>query len=113
MPAGELRERIAFDEIAEDETSYGVAAGDWDEMFRRAARIRRLVGGEPVIAERLTGVQPVVITVRSDSDTRTVTTAWRIRDVRTSAAYQIRAVTADEKRRYIDFLCEIGPATNG
>ena len=113
MPAGELRERIAFDEIAEDETSYGVAAGDWDEMFRRAARIRPLPGSEPVIAERLQGTNPVEITTRSDSDTRTVTAAWRIRDVRSGVAYNIRSVVPDEKSKYIRFIVEKGVATNG
>lgn len=112
MGAGELRERVAFDEISDSDTSYGIAAGDWEEQFRRDARIRPLVGTEPVIAQRLTGVQPIVITVRSDSLTRTVTTAWRIRNVRSGDAFNIRSVTPDEKRRYVDFLVEKGPATN-
>lgn len=113
MSSGELRERIAFHEISEADSSYGISAGEYAEQFRRAARIRPLVGGEPVIAERLQGVQPVVIKVRSDSETRDVTTAWKIIDVRSLASYNIRAVTPDEKRRYIEFLCEKGVAVNG
>lgn len=113
MTAGELRERIAFHSIAESDTSYGIAAGEYEEQFRRDARIRPLVGSEPVIAERLQGVQPLVIKVRSDSETRTITTAWKIVNVRTLDAFQIRAVTPDEKRRYIEFVCEKGVAVNG
>lgn len=104
---------MAFHEIAESASSYGIVAGDYSEQFRRAARIRPLVGGEPVIAQRLTGVQPVVIRVRSDDETRDVTTAWKIVDVRSLAAYNIRAVTPDEKRRWIDFLVEKNVAVNG
>ena len=37
----------------------------------------------------------------------------KIVNTRTLAAYQVRAVTPDEKMRYIDFLCEKGPAVNG
>lgn len=110
MSSGELRERIAFDLVAESDTTYGIVAGDWDEQFTRAARIRPLRGSEPVIAQRLSGVQPVVITVRSDPETRLITSAWRARDARAGTHYQIRAVTPDEKRRYIDLLCETGVA---
>lgn len=113
MTAGQLREMVAFDEVAESDTSYGIVAGDWDEQFQRAARIKPLLGSEPVIAQRLQGVQPMVITVRSDSETRLITTAWRARNVRTGQAFQIRAITPDERRAYIDLLCEWGPAVNG
>lgn len=112
MTAGELRERVAFDQLSSEDTDFGIANGDYEEQFRRDARIRPLIGSEPVIAQRLTGVQPVVIKVRSDSSTRMVTTAWRIRDVRSGTDYNVRAVTPDEKRIYIEFLCESGVATN-
>lgn len=110
--AGELRERVAFDQIAEADTSYGITAGDWEEMFRVSARIKPLRGSEPIIAQRLQGVQPVVIKVRSSSNTRLVDTSWRVRNVRSGATYNIRAVTPDERRAYIDLLCEGGVAVN-
>lgn len=113
MSAGELRERIAFHQISEADSSYGIVAGEYAEQFRRAARIKSASGSEPVIAQRLTGVNPVEITVRSDSETRDVTEAWKIVNVRTLQAYQIRSVVPDEKRRYIRLMCELGPATNG
>ena len=113
MSAGDLRERVAFHSIAEDESSYGIVSGDYAEQFRRAARIKPLLGSEPVLAQRLSGVQPVVIRVYSDSETRDVTTAWKIVNVRTLASYNIRAVTPDEKRRWVEFLCESGVAVNG
>jgi SPP1 family predicted phage head-tail adaptor len=111
MPAGELREQVAFDTPrAAKDVPGGVAADTWDEAFKRSARIRPLTGSEPVIAQRLTGVQPVVVTVRYDSQTKTVTPAWRLRDVRSGKAYNIRTVTIGEHRDYIDLLCESGVA---
>lgn len=112
MSAGELRERVAFHSIAEVDSSFGIEAGEYEEQFRRAARIKSAGGSEPVIAQRLTGVNPVEITVRSDSSTREVTEAWKIVDTRTLQAYQVRSVIPDERRKYIKFLVELGPATN-
>ena len=109
--AGSRRYRVAFDEIATDDTSYGIAAGEYDEQFRRFARLRSLPGSEPVIAQRLTGVNPVEIECVSDSETRSVTEAWRIRDVNSGVAYNIRSIVPDEKRKRIRFICEKGVAT--
>ncbi len=108
MPAGELRERVAFDQKAQSDTVYGIAAGDWEEQFREPARIRYLVGSEPVIAQRLQGIQPAVITVRANHLTRAVDSGWRIRDVRTGKPFNIRSITPDEINAYIDLLCETG-----
>lgn len=113
-PTGERREKIAFDEISQSDTTYGIVAGQWDEQFRRACRVKPLRGSEPVIAQRLVGVQPVVITLLSSTESRRITTAWRARHVRSGTVYQIRAVTPDEKRREIDLLCEAGsPVEDG
>jgi len=110
MPAGELRERISFYLQAESDTSYGIAAGAWDLQFTVAARIRPLRGSEPVIAQRLKGVQPVVITIRASDNARRIDTSWQARNARTGAQYQIRAVTPGEKRDYLDLLAESGVA---
>lgn len=111
MPAGELRERVAFDKRAAASDGYGNEEGDFAEQFTRAARIQPKLGGEQVLASRLVGVQPFIIRVRYDSMTATVTEAWRIRDARNGAQYAIRSkANVDERRRYIDFLCETGVA---
>lgn len=111
--SGDLYALIAFEEVAAEDTSYGIVAGEWDEQFQRKARIRARVGTEPVIAQRLVGVQPLEIEVRADVGTLLVTTAWRIRNVRTGERYQIRAIAPAENRRWISMACELGPAVNG
>lgn len=112
MSAGELRERVAFESIAEDDSSYGIMAGDWEEQFRRAARIESAPGSEPVISQRLTGVNPVWIKTRADAETETVDASWRIKDVRANVYYNIRSVVPDERGKYIRFLVERGVAVN-
>lgn len=110
MSAGELRNAIAFESQESEDGDYGTIGGSWCEQFTRSARIRYLRGSEPVLAQRLVGVQPAVITVRSDSETRCVTSSWRLRDARTGTLFNIRSVTPDEKRQYIDYLVDAGVA---
>lgn len=113
MAAGKLRERLHFQKRAETDDGYGnPVSGDFATQFTRAARVRSLRGSEPIINQRLQGVQPVVVTVRTDSSTKTIDAAWRAVDSRDATkVYNIRAVTPDEKGAYIDFLAEAGVAT--
>lgn len=110
--AGDLRHRIAFDKQTEEDSSpsYGITLSDWEEQFIAFAQVIYRVGSEPVQAQRLKGVQPLTITVRSNANTRLVDASWRARDARTGAAYQIRAVTPDAQMTWIEFLCEAGVA---
>jgi len=90
LRAGAMRWRVAFDRR---QTAAGGELGDWDEQFDVAAEITWLRGSEPVIAQRLEGVQPVVITVRKSSRTALIETGWRARDVRSGVAYDITGVS--------------------
>lgn len=110
--SGDLFYLLAFEQQLVEETSYG-AVGDWDEVFQRRCRVRARLGTEPVIAQRLQGIQPLEIEMRSDSETRLVDPGWRIKNVRTNEYYQIRAVAPAENRRWISMACELGPAVIG
>lgn len=87
-----------------------------DPEFTCAAKIAPKLGGESVLAGRLTGTNLVNITVRRSTNTLLVDTAWRAKDERTGAIYNIRSVidpyegTADHGR-YLEMLCEKGVAT--
>lgn len=121
MSAGQLgRRKVAFD--SRGSTSGNSPAGDgygnfedaWAEQFQRSARIRPLTGGEQVLASRLAGVQPVIIIVRRDSQTKLVQPGWRVRDVGDSPAsieFNITAIiNRDEKNRYLDMMATTGVA---
>lgn len=113
--AGQLRERVAFErrDIVDDGFGNEVA-GDWIAAFAPtlfAARIKPARGGETIQASRLGGKQPVVITVRSSTQTRQVQTEWRVRDVRHDVTYNIRSiVNPDEKNAFLDMECDTGGA---
>ncbi|QPC43492.1 phage head closure protein [Kaustia mangrovi] len=113
MTAGRLRERLTFQRRAPIDDGYGnPVTGDWEDRFTVAARVKPSKGGETVLARRLQGVQPVVITVRSSTETRSVTPDWRAVDARTGTVYALRsAADMVEKNAYIEMLAESGVAS--
>lgn len=109
--AGQLKELFAFDRRNDVADGYGNTQAEWVEQYRSPARRQMLRGGEGVIAARLQGSQPAVITIRSCVAARAITTDWRARDVRTGETYNVRTVSSSEDRSYIDLLVEKGVAS--
>lgn len=109
-PAGQYRERVAFEYRALVSDGFGnQQSATWTEAFICSARVRPLRGGESVQAARLSGRQPTLITVRVNDNTKMITTDWRARDVRSGVTYNIRSkVNPDERRVDFDMECETG-----
>lgn len=111
--AGDLRHRIAFDRRAATDDGYGnPVSGPWQEQFVLWARVLPLKGSEAVLAARLEGRQPVVITVRVSSQSRQIGADWRARDVNSGAVYAVTAPPAnmDERNQFFDILATTGEA---
>lgn len=108
--AGDLHERVAFDSPALVTDGYGGVEDGWTEEFICRAHYRFLRGGETVQAARLSGRQPVVVTVRASSETAAITPAWRMRDTRTGTIYNVRSIVRTEDRRFYELTCESGVA---
>lgn len=112
MPAGELREKVAFDKRTIVIDDYGNERSVFAEQFQRPARIQPLRGGEAVQQARLGGVQPVIIVVRQDAQTLLIATDWQARDVRANRIYSIQSVAnMDEHNAYLDILATEGRAS--
>ncbi|MBO9194331.1 head-tail adaptor protein [Rhizobium sp. 16-449-1b] len=112
--SGALRERLHFQSRAMVDDGYGnEQAGDFATVFTTAARLTPIKGSEPVIASRLAGVQPYIISIRSCVAARAVTTAWRAVDARNpSRIFNITsAANVDEKNAYIDMMATQGVAS--
>jgi head-tail adaptor len=107
---GNLPKRVAFESPTSAPDGGGGSVRGWNEEFSRRAKYTRLRGGEAVMAARLSGRQPTVIRVRFDSSTRTIKTSWRIRDVHTGEAFNIRALVRSEDRLWLDIDAESGVA---
>lgn len=110
MAAGEYKERIQFEQRAEDEN--GDRLGDWEtaDRWKVRARFTWLRGGESVTQSRLTGVNVVVMRVRTSEAMREVTSAFRVVDRLTGATFNIRSAIPVREHRAIDFTCETGGA---
>ena len=109
--AGSLSERVVFCEPNMTPDGYGGITQGYVERFTDAARLTPRMGGEAVQAARLAGTQPYSLVVRSHTATRAVTPEWRVRNVRTNATYNIRAVSnPDERNQYLEMLIVAGEA---
>lgn len=111
--AGKLRDLVAFEESGEVATDGGITIGAWTERFQRRVSIESMRGNEVIDAQRLQGVNPLMITVRASADTRSITSAWRIRHVLTGVYYNIRSVVPKPDREWIELVCQVGVAVNG
>ena len=114
--AGMLRERVLcqMKGPATDELGNPVPGGDvWATQFSARAGFQPRNGGEAVIAGRLQGVQPYIVTVRQSSQTRRITTGWRLVDARNEKRiFNVRSVAdPDGKRQWLEMLVEHGVAT--
>lgn len=117
--AGALRERVHCQMAGVLDDGWGQplpGAGPFETKFTISAGMRPRTGGEGVDAARLGGRQPFVVTVRNTSQTRQITTAWRLVDAR--QARRVLAVTSppadpDGKNHWLEFLVEEGPHQDG
>lgn len=84
-----------------------VPGGDFVTRRTVWANLRALKGSETVIAARLEGRQPYVMTVRQSSDTRQVSAAWQV--VEKNDPNRVYSITApatdpDGKRQWHELL---------
>lgn len=114
MPgAGALDARVRFDARATDPN--GDPLGDWTPGFTVWARVQYLRGNEAAVSNRLEGRQPVMIDVRENSQTKTITNAMRGvivsgRGVRGGTELNINAVAPGQDPGFINILATAGGA---
>lgn len=121
LTASDLRSRVGFHKKTTAPPSnpdYGESGeGEFSDTpeFVCAANIRPRLGGEAILAARLTGVEHATITVRQSSDTRLVTTDWKVVDQHTDLAYNIRSIIDPDQNTprqgaMFELLCQAGVA---
>jgi len=120
MPSGDLRYRVGFYKrgaSSPDVPDYGSGGGyPGVATFITYANIKPRLGGEQVIAARLTGKNYVDITVRQDSQTNAIDTDWKAKNEDTGEEYNIRSVIDPHggdpaHHMWWEMLCEKGVAT--
>ncbi len=107
IKAGDLIQAVAFDLITNVPDGQGGHSRQHMTIETRA-HFRYLRGGEAVIASRLSGVQPVVATIRRNELTREITTTTVMRDKRTGTKYNIRAIVTTDDRKFLEITAQSG-----
>jgi len=123
MPAGNLRYRVGFyarggslPAGSPPPPDYGSAPGyPGTATFVTRANIEPRLGGEAVIAARLTGKNFVNITVRQSTDTDAVDTDWICKNEDSGEVFNIRSVIdphggGSRHGFWWEMLCEKGVA---
>jgi SPP1 family predicted phage head-tail adaptor len=106
---GEMREVLDLQKMGEGQDEYGnPVPGGYETQFSVPARIRTLKAGETVIASRLAGTATLVATIRWQPAVADMATDWRAVNGRDGTTYNIRAITVDERRAWVDLLMESG-----
>ncbi|MDX8517968.1 phage head closure protein [Mesorhizobium dulcispinae] len=108
---GQLRESVTLQDFMTIDDGHGNEISDFFDVATVPARIQFLKGSEEVIAARLTGTQPIVITIRNGGPSAAVSTDWRVINDRTSETYNIRSIIRSERGDWIELLVESGVAT--
>ena len=109
MTPGKLRRRVAVQQPQFIDDGYGNSLAGWDTRFMRWCNVRYLRGSETVMAARLQARQPVLVTIRRDSETATITPEWRL--VIDGRSYNIREhLRPTDNLGHFEFLCEGGVA---
>lgn len=110
--AGDLTHKVHCQKRTGGPDGYGnIVTGAFVTQFTVHAAYRHLRGGESVIASRLEGVHPALITVRRSSRTLQITNDWQLVDARTGTVWAVNDVTHEEDRQWITLLCREGVAS--
>jgi head-tail adaptor len=111
MDAGKLDRRFRFEFRDDADDGYGNTKADWVPQFTRWAGLAYRRGGEGVLAGRLEGRQPAILTVRRDSETSRITNDWRCIDDGDGTVFAIREnPTRTDDRLFYEMLIEAGVA---
>jgi len=122
MPAGNLRYRIGFYQRGavgvpgSPDTDYGMeGAYPGTATFITYANVEPKLGGESILASRLTGKNFANITVRQSTESNAVDTDWICKNEDSGEIYNIRSVIdphqGDHKHGlWWEMLCEKGVA---
>tara|TARA_R110002012_G_scaffold101777_4_gene241148 strand:- start:1839 stop:2180 length:342 start_codon:yes stop_codon:yes gene_type:complete len=106
---GKLDRRIAFYSPISSSGGYGGTEYGWNLEFEVWTNVRYLKGGESVMAGRLEGKRPVVLTLRKSIDSVSISSNWKCNFDHMD--FNIReAPKQSDDRLYVEFMVEGGVA---
>lgn len=103
-----LFESVSFDSPTQFLDGQGGVEKGWTRFHSCRAHFRYLRGGETVQQARLTGRQPVVVTIWRCTEADLVNVASRMRDERRGDVYNVRSIVPSDDRLKLELTCERG-----
>ena len=95
LASGKFTRSLRFESPQRRDDGLGDTVVVWQEEFIVSAEVFSRMGGEAVLAARLTGAQPVEITVRRSERTRRISSDWRAVDTRSGEVFALVSPPAD------------------
>lgn len=102
MKGGKLTEALAFDAPSDVPDGYGGVETTWAEQFATRGRFIHGKGTEKFDAGKMEGHHPVTVEIRSNANSRAVTTDYRMRDTRNSKTFNVVSAHVQPDRRWIE-----------
>ncbi|WP_312529933.1 phage head closure protein [Paracoccus sp. (in: a-proteobacteria)] len=78
MRAGDLTKRATFQRPHKEKDADGKVIHTYPEAFTAWVNLKPLRGGESVMASRMQSRSPAIVTFRSSTQARAVTSEWRV-----------------------------------
>ncbi|HTV69326.1 MAG TPA: head-tail adaptor protein [Rhizobiaceae bacterium] len=102
------KKSIATDEFDNPAPDDGV----WETQFSVRAELKPRLGGESVMAGRLNGRQPYVVTIRQSLQARKIMPDWQLVDANDrSRVLAVKSIIdPDNRNRWLEILAEEGVA---
>jgi SPP1 family predicted phage head-tail adaptor len=104
--AGDLRERVELQSLVTVPDGAGGSSQSWETVLTAAAAIKVLKAGEEVMQGRLASTQTLVVTIRNQPALADAATTWKLKNVRTGKLYNIKSITPDVRKAWVDILCQ-------
>lgn len=116
MTTVRMRESVKFQRRGASTSGISSTPGAWADLcgpFR--ARLQPLNGREEVLAQKLSGVQPFILTIRYCAAAAALTNQDRAVHARTGVAYDITSppVNTDERQMYLTMIVKSGKPSQG
>ncbi len=112
MDAGKLDHRATFERPVQSRDEDGQLIQGWHDEATVWASVRYLRGGESVMAARMQSRTPAILTIRSSSTARRVTSEWRVQTRDRSGTERLFEVKEDprptEGGGFLEMLVEAG-----
>lgn len=108
--AQELSHRVSFASRSTVDDGYGNTEGGFEERFEVWAAFRPRGGSEAVVAARLEGRNILGVYLRSSTQTRQISSDWRMTDTRTGEVYAVTIVDAVTDRHWVYLEAQTGIA---